>query len=279
MIVKKHYQQLQLYLSLHAFWEYLFATLILLIFHCYIYVTVITNKIEELKEVTGNRDVSTGGTTGGVTAASAIAAMQEAGSKLSRDANKSAYRAFRDICLLCIELIRQFYDAPRCFRIMGAGGVQKFVMYSNEHLRGQPQGMEFGIDLGIREPFFDIKVVPQKASPYTKLSQNELALQLYSARFFDPMMANQALMCLEMMDFDGKDEVIQKVQMQGGMLQQMLMLAGMVDSMRGGNEVTQSIMQQYGMAPPAPDQMATPEEESSVTKNARERTAEATAPR
>ena len=244
-----------------------------------IYVSVINNKIEELKEVTGNRDVSTGGTTGGVTAASAIAAMQEAGSKLSRDANKSAYRAFRDICLLCIELIRQFYDIPRTFRIIGTGGIQKFVMYSNENIKGQPQGMDFGIDMGVRVPIFDINVVPQKASPYTKLSQNELALQLYGARFFDPMMANQALMCLEMMDFDGKDELIQKVQAQGGMLQQMMMLAQMVDSMRGGNEIQTAIAQQYGLAPPAPTQMEVPNEEPSVTREARERTAEATAPR
>ena len=157
--------------------------------------------------------------------------------------------------------------------------MQKFVQYTNEHLRGQPQGMEFGIDLGIRVPIFDIKVIPQKASPYTKMSQNELALQLYGARFFDPNMANQALMCLEMMDFDGKDELIQKVQMQGGMMQQLMMLAQMVDSMRGGNEIQTAIAQQYGLAPSAPIPETKETGESSVTREARERAAEATAPR
>jgi hypothetical protein len=82
-----------------------------------IYVTVKNNKIDELKETTGNRDISTGGTTSGVTAASAIAAMQEAGSKLSRDNSKSAYRAYRKLIVMVIERIRQFYDMPRCFRI------------------------------------------------------------------------------------------------------------------------------------------------------------------
>ena len=52
-------------------------------------------KIEELKETSGNRDFSQGSTTSGVTAASAIAALQEAGSKLSRDMIKGSY-----ICLL-----------------------------------------------------------------------------------------------------------------------------------------------------------------------------------
>ena len=76
------------------------------------YITVIANKVEELKETTGNRDISTGGTSSGVTAASAIAAMQEAGSKLSRDSNKASYRCFREVVLMVIELIRQFYDLP-----------------------------------------------------------------------------------------------------------------------------------------------------------------------
>ena len=104
-----------------------------------IYVEVLNNKIDELKETTGNRDISTGGTTSGVTAASAIAAMQEAGSKLSRDNNKASYRAFRKLCLMIIELIRQFYDLPRCFRIMGENGAARFVQYSNAGISPQMQ--------------------------------------------------------------------------------------------------------------------------------------------
>ena len=84
-----------------------------------IYVAIMDRKVDELKEVTGNRDVATGGTTGGVTSASGIASMQEASSKLSRQDNKASYRAFRKVCLMVIEMIRQFYDMPRCFRIMG----------------------------------------------------------------------------------------------------------------------------------------------------------------
>lgn len=142
-----------------------------------IYVQVIKDKIDELKETTGNRDISTGGTSSGVTAASAIAAMQEAGSKLSRDSNKSAYRSFRKLCLMAIELIRQFYDLPRCFRIMGENGTARYVQYSNAGIAPQAQGMEFGTDMGFRIPLFDIEITAQKQSPYSKMAQNELALQ------------------------------------------------------------------------------------------------------
>ena len=31
--------------------------------------------------------------------------------------NEESYRAFRHVVLMVIELIRQFYDIPRCFRI------------------------------------------------------------------------------------------------------------------------------------------------------------------
>lgn len=176
-----------------------------------VYVKVINDKIDELKETTGNRDISAGGTTGGVTAASAIAAMQEAGSKLDRDVSRGSYRAFRKVCLMVIELIRQFYDLPRCFRILGRDGAERFVLYSNRGLRPQDQGVTLGVELGCRLPLFDIEITAEKASPYSKMNQNELALQFYKAGFFDPLAANQALACLDMMDFDRKEFVTARV--------------------------------------------------------------------
>lgn len=172
------------------------------------YVAMINNKIQELKEVTGNRDVLSGGTTGGVTAASAIAAMQEAGSKLSRDSNKASYRVFRKVCLLVIELVRQFYDLHRVFRITGPDGQESYVNFSNVSIAPRP--LE-GQDGRLHTPLFDVQVSAQKQSPYTKLSQNELALQFFGAGFFDPQRASQALVCLDMMDFDRKDMVIKAV--------------------------------------------------------------------
>ena len=175
------------------------------------FVAIINNKIQELKEVTGNRDVLTGGTTGGVTAASAIAAMQEAGSKLSRDSNKASYRVFRRVCLQIIELVRQFYDVHRCFRITGPDGQESYVNFSNIEIAPRPMEAQMGMEGNLRTPVFDVQVSAQKQSPYTKLSQNELALQFFGAGFFDPQRASQALACLDMMDFDRKDMVIRAV--------------------------------------------------------------------
>lgn len=264
-----------------------------------IYVEIINNKIDELKETTGNRDVSTGGTTGGVTAASGIAAQMEAGSKLSRDSNKGSYRAFRKVVNLVIELIRQFYDMPRCFRIMGENGAARYVQYSNAGIQPQSQGFDLGMDMGFRLPLFDIEVTAQKQSPYSKMSQNELALQFYSAGFFNPQMADQALACLDMMDFDRKHFIMQKIAENGGMYQmmmqmqqQMIMLAQMVDQSRGSNIAEQLMAQFGGGAPVAPIDGTNPsanveqtealggdgKSEASTTKKARQRVAESTSP-
>lgn len=203
-----------------------------------VYIEVLHDKIDELKETTGNRDISTGGTTSGVTAASAIAAMQEAGSKLSRDNNKASYRAFRKVVLMVIELIRQFYDLPRCFRIMGENGTARFVEYSNANLQPQMQGMEMGVDMGYRLPLFDVEITAQKQSPYSKMSQNELALQFFGAGFFNPQMSDQALACLEMMDFDRKQGIMQRIAQNGMMYKaaMMMMQQQMAPGVAGGTE-------------------------------------------
>lgn len=263
-----------------------------------VYLAILNGKVDELKETTGNRDISTGGTTSGVTAASAIAAMQEAGSKLSRDNNKAAYRSYRKMIVMVIELIRQFYDMPRCFRIMGENGAERYVQYSNQGIVPQAQGVEMDVDMGFRKPLFDIEVTAQKQSPYSKMAQNELALQFYQAGFFNPQMTDQALACLDMMDFDRKHFIMQKIAQNGGMYQQMLMmqqqmmqLAAMVDQSRGGNEITQGLANQFGMQMPQMSGGASANTgntealggdansgESSHTKKARQRVAESTSP-
>lgn len=263
-----------------------------------IYVEILNNKIEELKETTGNRDVSTGGT-GGVTAASGIAAMQEAGSKLSRDGNKQSYRSFRELTLIVVELIRQFYDTSRCFRIVGEDGAEQFVQFSNAGITPQYQGNEFDVDMGYRVPLFDIEISAQKQSPYSKMAQNELALQFYSAGFFNPQMAEQSLTALDMMDFDRKEFVMQKIQQNGTMFQQMIMMQqqmlGMameLDSIKGTNMAQMMAQQMQQMGVPVPMAQGNVAQkvdktealggnegsESSITENARKRVAESTSP-
>ena len=192
------------------------------------------SRIEELKEISGNRDMTQGGTAGGVTAASAIAALQEAGSKLSRDMLKSAYRAFAKECYLIMDLMRQFYDEERVFRIIGETGRSEFVHFSGAALRAQALPGVGGVELGSREPIFDIVVSAEKKSTFSRLSQNETAKECYQLGFFAPRNADAALAALEMMDFEGIEKVRQRVRQNGTLAQQLEQLQSQLVQLKQG---------------------------------------------
>ncbi len=156
------------------------------------------NKIEELKETSGNTAFHQGSTALGVTAASAIAALQESSSKLSRDMIKGSYRAFTAVCRLVIEDMLEFYKAPRYFRLTGPNG-SVFAPFPSSEL------------FGGRRPVYDVKVAAQKKNAFSRLSQNELAKEFYAAGFFDPARYAEARLCLEMMDFEGKEILLDKL--------------------------------------------------------------------
>ena len=86
----------------------------------------------------------------------------------------------------------------------------------------QPQIVD-GQNMGLRLPEFDIEVTVEKASPYKKMEINELALGFFQRGFFNPQMCEQALMCLRMMDFEGKDELMQNIAQNATMQKQLLM--------------------------------------------------------
>ena len=203
-----------------------------------VYVAILNNKIAEMKETAGNRDVANGGTASGVTAGTAIAALQESGGKLSRNMIDDGYEAFADVVTLCIELIRQFYELPRQFRLLGSMGTEEFISYDYRGL--QPRMMDDGVNVSYRVPEFDLEIGAEQESPYRTAEHNQLALQLFQMGFFRDELADQALRCLELMEFKNKDQlarVISNGKTQASEIaalrQQLLQLAQIVDEVKG----------------------------------------------
>lgn len=201
---------------------------------------VLQMKIDELKETSSNRDFSQGSTSGGVTSGAAISALQESGNKQSRDMISASYRSYVNESHLAIELMRQFYDETRSFRIVGETGKYEFVDFNNKMMQGQPippayQGQELEPDYIqlFRKPVYDIVVKPQKRSPYSKMAQNELAKELYSMGFFNPQLAEQSMTALELMDFDGIEAVKDKVQNGQTLLNTVMQLAQELAMLKG----------------------------------------------
>lgn len=182
------------------------------------YENTIQRKVEEMKDTASNRDVNSGGAPGsGVTAASAVAALQEAGNKASRDMIAASYRVQTKIAKMCVELIRQFYDESRSFRITAPNGYA-FTEISNGPLKTQPIMDQTGHpmmsqegEIMMRRPVFDLKISAQRKNPFSRMEQNERAKELYGMGFFNPEMAQQSLVALDMMDFEGIEKIREKV--------------------------------------------------------------------
>ena len=117
---------------------------------------------------------------------------------------KSAFRAYSNICYLILELVRQFYTEPRSFRITENGGSDRYIVFQNKDLLENHPFANY-------RPIFDIKIIPQKQSPYQKASQNELAKEMFSLGMLDPERRSEAKMAVKLMDFHGKEELLARL--------------------------------------------------------------------
>ncbi len=184
-------------------------------------------KIEELKEILGNRDFSQGGTSGGVTAASAITALQNSGDKLSRDAIASSYHAFSGIIWLVIELFREFFDEERTYRILGDDAKYRYITYSNKGIQerfiaggleeflepdtARALAEEYNVPVTYEKPVFDISLSVEKNNPYQRSQHNSLILSLFNMGLFVPQNLDLGIFVISNLNFDGKDKLLQQM--------------------------------------------------------------------
>lgn len=178
-----------------------------------IYLDVINNKITELKETSGNRDVTTGGAENGIVAAAAINALQESGSKMTNDMIASSYRAFCKVCTIIVELIRQFYTAPRCFRIISPNNGQsyEYLTYDSSEINGLKGICADASYEKQRLPAFDISISAEKGVKSRREEQNAMAKELYEMGVFKPENRESAELLLAMMEFEGRDELLARI--------------------------------------------------------------------
>lgn len=172
------------------------------------FVQVRNDLIEELKQTLGMTDVAMGNASSGVTAASAYAILDENAGKPRRASSSGSYRMYGRMIGRVVERIRQFYDTPRTFRILGDSGEQEFVDYDNSGIALRPQQGESEL---YEKPVFDIEVRAQKQTVYTRMSQNEMAIQFFQMGVFNPQMADAALKMITLMDFKDKEKVTEMI--------------------------------------------------------------------
>lgn len=172
-------------------------------------------KINELKEVIGNRDFQQGGTSGGVVAASAITSLQQAGEKLSRALIDDSYDVYKSIVIMIIELQREFFTEERVYRITNEIGGKEFASFDNSMLMNVQEkrdALGFVYDMEYKRVEFDIEVIPQRENPFTKESNNQTIMALWNDGFFLPQNFDVSIIALQSMNFDGKEKIIEQLQ-------------------------------------------------------------------
>ena len=117
-------------------------------------------------------------------------------------------------------------------------------------------------------------VSAEKKSTFSRLSQNETAKECYQLGFFAPQNADAALAALEMMDFEGKDMLLARLEEQGRLQRQVEELKGrlqqlgqVVDRMKG-TTIAPAVAQQVRTDSPTPQEQ--PDQQDTQSKQAAE---------
>ena len=153
---------------------------------------------EDIKEESGANDSSRGNFRQGVTAASAIQALQVASTKRARMATAQLYEAFRQAVRMEIEVEREFNFFYRPVTIV-ENGQEKEERFDSALLTRWDRSVA-GMPIE-----FLISVKAAKQDPFSASAQNELIVQLLQAGAIDPKRA------VELMSFEGRDQVLKNM--------------------------------------------------------------------
>ena len=177
----------------------------------------------DIKQDSGQNQFTRGETAGGVTAASAISALQEAGGKITRLRTNVLNQGFKAIVEQAMWLISQFYDKKRVLFITGRNEMaQHEVDASPERL--------FGKKGKLAPPPYTVQIQVQRRNPLRQQAQNELFMQAYS-------MAAQAgapfplSVLFRLLHVDGKERILPEIQQFENFAQQMQQMAQQVEQL------------------------------------------------
>ena len=175
----------------------------------------------DIKQDSGQNQFTRGETAGGVTAASAISALQEAGGKITRLRTNVLNQGYKLIAEQVMWLISQFYDKKRILMVTGGReGVKE-----NREVSADPERLfGKGAKNGHMPPPYVVQIQVQRRNPLRQQAQNELFMQAYS-------MAAQAgapfplSVLFRLLHVDGKERILPEIQAFEQYAQQMQELA------------------------------------------------------
>lgn len=164
---------------------------------------------QSIKDEAGSNDQSRGQTAGGVTAASAITALQDMSTKRSRMEGRELQRAFKECVRMVVEILREKEIVPRTIPITIGGEVKKVPFDRRALYWMDDQGRQIPV-----EAF--VKIKTSRQTRFSKMAHNELVLQFLNLfqGTADPLLMMEAL------EMDNKEALLEQIRkaQSGGML-------------------------------------------------------------
>ena len=125
------------------------------------------------------------------------------------------------------------------------GPEYQFVEFDGRSIAEKQVGVGMGGEPLFRKPIFDLEIKAQKKSPFSIMSQNELVKELLAMGAFNPERAQEMLIAIDLMEFEGKEKVVDYVK-EGQTLLNMLQQA------HGQIMKYEAILAQLGLIPGMP---------------------------
>ena len=197
----------------------------------------------DIKQDSGQNQFTRGETAGGVTAASAISALQEAGGKITRLRTAVLNQGFKDMVEQVMWLVSQFYGDKKARMITGRDGKPREVDMSAKHLMGAGKANKGKLPA----PPYHVQIQISRRNPLRVQAQNELFIQAYT-------MAAQAgqqfplSMLFELLQVDGKDRIMPVLQSLDQTQASMQQLTQENEMLKGQMQSLQQVISDQGQA-------------------------------
>lgn len=172
----------------------------------------------DLKQDSGANQFTRGETTAGVTSGKAIAALQEAGGKITSLRTETLNAGFQEIVEQILWLMSEFYTDDRVKLITGKNGMNREVTMSAKRFFGGKRTKG-----SVPPPPYMVQVEIDRRNPVQVEAQNEMFMQAYTmaaqAQQYFPLSA-----LFELMNIDGKDRLMPVIRENENHQQQMQQL-------------------------------------------------------
>lgn len=189
----------------------------------------------DMKMDSGQNQFSRGEVSGGVTAATAISALQEAGGKITRMRTAILSAGMKRIVEQILWLVAQFYTRDRERLIIGEDQERRTIHLSASHLMGKASKRGGTLP----PPPYVVQIQIQRRNPLRVAAQNDLMIQAYTMAAQSGQ--NFPLSTLfELLVVDGKDRVLPKLRQLDQQAQQMQQLQAQMAQMQQENQTLQT---------------------------------------